>query len=203
MSALVAVVGNSGVGKTTLVRRLHEAGGFTLGLEQHAERPFQRPFASDLARYALPNQVDYLLLRAEQELAMRIPSGIGLIDGGLDFDFHVFSKFFPNRGYLSPSEFDLCARLYALLRSLLPPPELIVRLVAPLEVVAERYARRERRLEIARLGDLPALERLLDEWLEAQAQSPVLPVEVSQDDPGFADVLPKLIEKIRTLDFDV
>jgi len=66
MGIIIAVVGASGVGKTALVRALARAHPFETAYEQHAERPFQALFKED-ARHALANQVDYLLLRAEQE----------------------------------------------------------------------------------------------------------------------------------------
>src|ERR687891_472427 len=127
MAKLIAVVGASGVGKTALVRALAKAFPFQTAYEAHAMRPFQVLFKQD-ARYALANQVDYLLLRAEQERELRGSGQIGLIDGGLDLDFHGFTRLFHHRGLLTGAEFDLCRRLYHLLREVLPRPEFIVHL---------------------------------------------------------------------------
>ena len=49
---LIAIVGASGVGKTSLARALAQTADLSLGLEQHAERPFQSLFKND-RRYAL------------------------------------------------------------------------------------------------------------------------------------------------------
>ena len=132
MKKLISIVGVSGVGKTALANALGRTGKFITAYEQHAERPFQGLFEQD-ARYALANQVDYLLLRAEQERTLRFSaagSQIGLMDGGLDLDFHGFTRLFHSRGLLSDPEYDLCRRLYAYIRESQPLPELIVRLRA-------------------------------------------------------------------------
>src|SRR5512138_2677694 len=142
MSLLLAVVGSSGAGKTTLVRALARAHPFATAYEQHAERPFQALFAKD-ARYALANQMDYLLLRAEQEQSLRRSPQTGLIDGGLDLDFHGFTRLFHRRGLLTDPELDLCRRLYGLLRSMRPGPELFVRLRADEITIAHRLAGRD------------------------------------------------------------
>ena len=73
MNRLISVVGASGVGKTSLVNALNRTGKFITAYEQHAERPFQGLFKQD-ARYAFANQVDYQLLRAEQERSLRATS---------------------------------------------------------------------------------------------------------------------------------
>ena len=105
MSKLIAIIGASGVGKTALVRALarhhppalrssrrgNPVTGFVTAYEEHAERPFQALFQND-PRYALANQMDYLLLRAEQERTLRVGPQPGLIDGGLDLDFHGFTR---------------------------------------------------------------------------------------------------------------
>jgi deoxyadenosine/deoxycytidine kinase len=196
MGKLIAVVGNSGVGKTTLVRVLSQAGGYSTGLESHTERPYQRWFARDLTGYALPNQVDYLLYRAEQEQEIRIRPNPGLQDGGLDLDYWVFTRHFYARGYLDEAGFSLCTRLYKMLRSLLPPPDLLVYLAAPLEVVARRMQQRSRGLEIARLDDLQALQALLDDWLESTAL-PVTRVDAAGDDLQYRAVLAGLLRAIE------
>jgi len=143
MNKLIAIVGASGVGKTALVQALAKVYPFETAYEQHAERPFQPLFKND-SRYAFANQIDYLMLRAEQEKALRASAQTGLIDGGLDLDFHGFTRLFHSRGLLAESEFDLCQRVYNFLRGMMARPELIVRLYADEVTVASRLSRRDR-----------------------------------------------------------
>ncbi|MFN8404929.1 MAG: deoxynucleoside kinase [Anaerolineales bacterium] len=100
MNKLISVVGASGVGKTTFVNALAKTGNFATAFEQHDERPFQSLFKQD-TKYALANQMDYLLLRAEQEKQLRAADKTGLMDGGLDLDFHGFTRIFRRRGLLT------------------------------------------------------------------------------------------------------
>jgi deoxyadenosine/deoxycytidine kinase len=204
MGKVIVIAGNTGVGKTTLAAALcrAEARGdvpLAAGLEQHAERPFQALMAADPPRYALANQVDYLLLRAEQERAIRDGAVTGLIDGGLDLDFHGFTRLFHHKGYLDDAGFALCERLYRALRALLGPPDLILYLTAPLPVIEARYARRGRALEIARLEDVARMEALVAEWIAGVGDAPVVHVDAAADDFCARAAIALLLEKIQKL----
>jgi deoxyadenosine/deoxycytidine kinase len=143
MNKLVVIVGPSGAGKTTLAHALCEKYDFTIAYEQHEERPFQALFKQD-PKYALANQLDYLLYRAEQERELRNSDKPALMDGGLDLDFHGFTRLFHAHGWLTDEEFDLCRRFYEHTRSLLPPPDLIVSLNASKKTIGQRLASRNR-----------------------------------------------------------
>lgn len=179
MTKLIAVVGPSGIGKTTLVRALARAYPFATAYEDHDERPFHALFKED-SRYALANQIDYLLLCAEQEKQLRASSRIGLMDGGLDLDFHGFTRLFHRRGLLTDAEFGLCRRVYNVLRETLPRPELFIHLCAEEGTVAHRLSTRDR-INIARAEDTALFNSFLEEWLASIPGGQVLQIDVSKE----------------------
>ncbi len=185
MSTLIAVIGNCGSGKTALTRKLSEHYGLVSLLEQHVERPFQARFQSELKTFALANQIDYLLFRAEQELSLRETDKAGIVDGGLDQDFYIFTRLFHRKGFLDDREYALCERLYRTLRRTLPPPDLLIRLTAPLDVLVQRRLNRTRALDIVTDADLPVIDELMKMWMRDNA-APVITFDTSQDDPGYS-----------------
>ena len=197
MSKLISIVGTSGVGKTALVHALARTGRFDIAYEQHAERPFQALFKQD-PHYALANQLDYLLLRAEQEQALRASSKLGLLDGGLDLDFYGFTRLFHSRGLLADREYDLCRRLYAFLRASLPRPELFVRLCADEGTVASRLSRRER-INIASTADTVLFNSFLDEWLASIVPDQVVELDVSDETLDYEKSVKAILEKIYNI----
>ena len=194
MGKLIAVVGASGAGKTSLVHALTKTGNFAVAYEQHTERPFQALFKR-APLYALANQMDYLLYRTEQEKELRASAKIGLVDGGLDLDFHGFTRLFHARGMLSDPEFDLCRRFYELTRQFLPMADLIVHLIANDEVIRQRLARRER-INIASVEDTDLLNSFLDEWLGTISPSKLLRLDVSEESPGYEKSLQVILTQV-------
>ncbi len=197
MGKLIAVVGVSGVGKTALVHALSQAYPFETAYEQHAERPFQALFKKDPC-YALANQIDYLLLRAEQEKRLRLSSCLGLMDGGLDLDLQGFTRIFHSRGLLTDPEFDLCRRVYDVLRAMLPGPELLVRLRADEGTVVRRLATRDR-INIASADDIVLFDSFLDEWLASIPTDQVVEVDVSQESLAYERSVNIILGKIDRL----
>jgi deoxyadenosine/deoxycytidine kinase len=197
MGKLIAIVGASGVGKTTLVSALAKSEGFETAYEQHTERPFQSLFKND-SRYALANQIDYFLLRAEQERNLRASPCIGLIDGGLDLDFYGFTHLFNKRGLLTDAEFDLCRRIYEFIREYLPRPELTIRLRAEESTVASRLSTRER-INIASAEDNSLFNIFLDEWLASTPSDQMLELDVSNETLGYEKSVKTILEIVSKM----
>jgi deoxyadenosine/deoxycytidine kinase len=195
MNQLVSIVGVSGVGKTALVEALSRTGRFVTAYETHADRPFQALFRQD-PRYALANQIDYFLLRVEQERSLRAAGpGIGLMDGGLDLDIHGFTCLFHSRGLLSDPEYALCRRLYAALRVGHPPPELFVYLCAQEQEVVRRLSVRDR-INIARPEDTALFQAFLDEWVETLPADRLLTLDGSRETLGYEQSVRLILERL-------
>jgi deoxyadenosine/deoxycytidine kinase len=173
-------------------------GGFASGLEQHVGRPFQQLFSQRLQRYALANQLDYLLLRAEQELRIRSNPQTGVLDGGLEQDFFIYTKLFYRKGYLSSAEYSLCERHYQFYRQALPPADLTVWLQAPTVVIRERFANRQRDLQIARLADLELIEQLLQDWMSESPPAPLITIDASAEDQNYQKAIQVTLSYIDT-----
>lgn len=195
MNPLITIVGPSGVGKTTLIHALQANYEFAIAYEGHAERPFQALFKQD-AKYALANQLDYLLHRAEQERLLRTETKPALMDGGFDLDFFGFTRLFHSHGWLSDPEFDLCRRLHTLTRQLLPPPELIIALSADAQTISQRLASRNR-INIASSEDAELLKTYINEWLDSIPPANILRLDVSHESRDYPRSVPVILDKIN------
>jgi deoxyadenosine/deoxycytidine kinase len=203
MGKLISVVGNIGAGKTTLVKLLCERGAFIPYWERPEERPFQAAFTEDMKKWALANQMDFLLFRAKQELITRQRNEIAIMDGGFDQDFYVFTRNLFNKGHLLQGEFDICEDFYHFARRFLPPPDLLIRIVINLPTLLKRRSSRVRKTVDESFDEqiFIDLERLLDEWLSNEKVTPVMQFTFNQGIQYYKSEIDELINQIDKLLF--
>jgi deoxyadenosine/deoxycytidine kinase len=174
MAKIIEILGNSGSGKTTLVAELVNTGLFNTGIEEHPVRPFHHESVETNPAVALANQIDFLLNRAEQEKTLREGAKPGLLDGGLEQDFFLFTRLFREKLYLDDPCFQVCSRMYRFFRDTLGPPDLLFWIDLPVSEVKNRFQLRGREFEITRSGDLERLDSLLREAIAQLSGWPII-----------------------------
>ena len=151
----VVVEGPIGAGKTSLARALaHHMGADTL-LELPDENPFLARFYEDMARYALPAQLNFLFQRVDQ---LRGLAQVDMFARPTVADFLFDKDPLFARMNLGDDEFALYDKIYAHLKPQVPVPDLVVYLQAPVATLVERVHRRgvdfERQMPEAYLAKL-------------------------------------------------
>jgi len=135
----IVVEGPIGAGKTSLALELAQRISAETLLERPEENPFLARFYEDMARYALPTQLNFLFQRVDQL------TGVGQLDmfrRAIVGDFLLDKDPLFARLNLSDAEYRLYEKVYAHLKPQAPTPDLVVYLQAPVATLIERVHRR-------------------------------------------------------------
>ena len=192
----IALEGPIGVGKTSLAEVLAQKLNARLFLEEGEANPFLARFYEDPEKFAIPVQLYFLLTRYNQqrELIQR-----PLLEQATVADY-LFAKdrIFANLN-LAPDELVLYEQVYKLLDAKMAKPDLVVYLLADVEVLAERLRRRNRDFE--RDISYEYLERVSTAYRDFffyYDEAPLLVVDTSQID--FVNNPNDLADLIREID---
>lgn len=175
MKKFVAVAGNIGVGKSTLVERLCVRLGWQPFFEPVAENPYLADFYRDMRAWAFHSQIFFLThrLRAHRQLLDHPTSAIQ--DRSVYEDAEVFACNLYRQGLISERDYGSYNELYKVLIEFLPPPDLVVYLRASVPTLIDRIRRRGREYERQITPEyLDQLNELYEAWIAHFSLCPVL-----------------------------
>ena len=177
MKKFVAVAGNIGVGKSTLVALLCQHLDWQPFYEPVADNPYLADFYADMSAWAFHSQIFFLTrrLRAHYDLAQQ--PGSVVQDRSVYEDAEIFAHNLFLQGHIRPRDYQTYRELYLTLVEFLPPPDLVIYLRASVVTLIERIALRgrgyEREISPAYLGQL---NDLYEGWIANFSLCPVLTV---------------------------
>jgi deoxyadenosine/deoxycytidine kinase len=149
-SRQVVVIGNIGVGKTTLLSQLKQLPhtDFILADELYLTNPFFPLSKTDSKRWGFTNDLWFLLKRVELTAAYFAKKHTHnvVIDSGVWMSY-VYAQSHHQMGWLSDDEWKLFEELFDHLTASLPKPDRVVFLEAPFETLWERIKQRNRAFE--------------------------------------------------------
>lgn len=141
----ITIEGCIGAGKTTLSTRIAEQFGAKLILEQFEENAFLPKFYEDPEHYAFPLEMSFMAERYRQlrELLSRgdLFASFTIADYFIDKCI-IFSK-----NTLQEDEYALYTKLYNIITSFLPRPELLIYLYKDIDLLMANIKRRGRDYE--------------------------------------------------------
>ena len=187
----VLVAGNIGTGKTSLTQRLGARLGWRTAYESVVDNPYLADFYADMRAWAFHLQIFFLGHRAEQHLALARAPQSAIIDRSIYEDAEIFVPASLELGNVTERDYATYRKVYDLIIASLPPPDLLIYLKAPVEVLLERIRQRGREIELGITAEyLGLLERYYDLWMSSFDLCPVLTIRT--DDLDFVHRAPHL-----------
>lgn len=177
MKKFIAVAGNIGVGKSTLVTLLSERLGWQPFYEPVGENPYLADFYRDMRAWAFHSQIFFLTrrLRAHRQLIDHPTSVVQ--DRTVYEDAEVFAHNLYRQGLIDNRDYSSYRELYQVLTEFLPPPDLVIYLRATAATLEQRIHSRGRDYERQISFDyLDQVNQLYEAWIARFNLCPVLTV---------------------------
>lgn len=181
MHKFIAVAGNIGAGKSSLVGFLEKQYGMTAVYEPFMTNPYLDDFYADMKAHAFHSQLYFLAHKFKLHLGL----DAGLLEGGrpssivLDRtiyeDAEIFARNLADTGIMSKRDFGLYSELYETMQQALRPPDLLIYLRCSVRAIRRRVRHRGRASEQQiPLAYLKRLNHLYEDWIARYKLCPVL-----------------------------
>jgi deoxyadenosine/deoxycytidine kinase len=191
--SFIAIEGNIGAGKTTLCHRMAEYTGCALLLEQFTDNPFLPPFYEQPERYAFPVELFFMTERHKQLLEHFSRPDVFKPFTVADYFFVKTLLFAKNN--LNEEELRLFQRLFVVLNSTFPKPDLLLYLHRPVEILMKQIKKRGREIEQNISAEyLEEIQAAYLSYLKMETETPVVVLELGEadfqrDDAVFEQIL--------------
>jgi deoxyadenosine/deoxycytidine kinase len=196
---LIIVAGNIGVGKTSLAERLGERMGWRCAFESVADNPYLADFYTDMRQWSFHLQIFFLGHRAQQYMEMANDPQSVIFDRTIYEDAYIFARALHHMGNVSERDYQSYRRVFDLITSQLPSPDLLIYLKAPVPVLMKRIQSRARSIETGISSEyLSLLETFYDDWIRMYDVCPVLTIRSDDLDfvhkPNHLDIVVQRIQ---------
>ena len=179
----IAIAGNIGVGKSTLVEFLSRTYGISPYYEPSEDNPYLPDFYNDMQRWSFHSQLYFLSnkFRIHQELD-RMP-GLVVLDRTIFEDAEIFATALHDMKHMDDRDWETYTNFYKSILDAIRPPDLMIYLRCSMRTLRKRIKLRGREMEKdVPLAYLKRLEGLYESWIASYDLSEVLVLETDNLD---------------------
>lgn len=179
----IAIAGNIGAGKTTLVKKLASHYDWEPHLEAVDHNPYLEDFYYDMSKWAFPLQIYFLNSRFNQVLEIRSSEQTIIQDRTIYEDAFIFAKNLKESKYLDARDYQTYFELFKSMSRMIQPPDLLIYLRAGISKLIEQISRRGREYESSiSIKYLEDLNRNYEEWISGYQDGKLLIIDVNEID---------------------
>lgn len=179
----IAIAGNIGAGKSSLLEFLSSAYQVAPFYEPNEANPYLSDFYQDMKRWAFQSQLFFLSnkFRIHQE-ADKVP-GVVVQDRTIYEDAEIFATALHRMGKIDQRDWDTYWGFYQTIISAIQAPDLMIYLRCPVRTLRQRIRNRGRSMEQdIPLAYLKTLDGLYEEWFARYRLSEVMVIESAELD---------------------
>ena len=183
MRRSIAIAGNMGSGKSTLVDFLARTYDVSPFYEPNEENPYLPDFYKDMKRWAFRSQLYFLSnkFRLHQELD-KTP-GVVALDRTIFEDAEIFATALHQMKKIDKRDWQTYWGFYQAILDAIKPPDLMIYLRCSMRTLRQRIRLRGRAMEQdVPLAYLKRLDKLYEEWISSYKMSEVLVLETDKLD---------------------
>ena len=200
-SRFIAIAGNIGAGKSTMVGFMSRRFGLHPLYEPVDDNPYIADFYQDMKRWSFNSQIFYLSRKFALHLEAQKSGGKVILDRTIYEDAEIFVENLYRRHGLSKRDYITYRELNQTIRQELQPPDLLIYLRCSVRGVRHRIRKRARASEMAiPLSYIKRLHTQYENWFEKYDLGPKAVIETEKLD-YLNDIIHRadLIEQIEEL----
>ena len=203
MKKYIAMAGNIGVGKSTLVNLLCERLKWEPFYEPVTENPYLADFYREMSTWSFHSQIFFMAHRLQiQKDLIHFPGSV-IQDRSIYEDAEIFARSLFLQNYLAKRDYDTYRTMYETITEFIPAPNLVIYLRANVDTLQHRITLRNRDYEKTISRDyLTNLNVLYEEWIAHFNICPVLTVPADDLDyvanPQHFDLIVSKVEEKLT-----
>lgn len=179
----IAIAGNMGTGKSSLVEFLSTTYNAAPFYEPNEDNPYLSDFYADMKTWAFSSQMYFLSnkFRIHQELDQT--PGVVIQDRTIYEDAQIFASALRDMRYIDDRDWQTYWSFYQTILNAINPPDLMIYLRCSMRALRQRIRLRDRKMERdIPLAYLKRLDKLYNDWIASYDRSPVLIIETDKID---------------------
>jgi len=179
----IAIAGNIGTGKSTLVEFLAQTYDIQPFYEPNDFNPYLPDFYQDMRRWAFHSQIYFLSNKFRLHQSLDQVDGVVALDRTIFEDAEIFATALHQMGRMDDRDWETYRDFYDVILQAIKPPDLMIYLRCSMRALRRRIKLRGREMEQdIPLSYLKRLDRLYEAWIENYSMSEVLVLETDQLD---------------------